>query len=97
MHSTGKVENREQFLASIAGGALRYLDITPLERQVVMLGHDSALVRGHGRMVAMAGATRLDMEIRYLAIYGLGGDGRLALAVLAVTADCRRRPVEDYH
>lgn len=79
VHSTGKVENRGQFLASIAGGTLRYLDIAPLERQVVMLGHDSALVRGHGRMVAMAGATRLDMEIRYLAIYGLGGDGRWRL------------------
>jgi hypothetical protein len=79
VHSTGKVENREQFLASIAGGTLRYLEIAPLERRVVMLGHDSALVRGHGRIVAMASGTRLDMEIRYLAVYGLVGDGRWRL------------------
>jgi hypothetical protein len=79
VHATGKVENREQFLASIAGGNLRYLEIAPLERQVVMLGHDAALVRGHGRMLAVAGAARLDMEIRYLAIYELGGDGRWRL------------------
>jgi hypothetical protein len=79
VHSTGKVENREQFLASNAGGTLRYLEIAPMERQVVMLGHDSALVRGHGRIVAMASGTRLDMEIRYSAIYGLGGDDRWRL------------------
>jgi hypothetical protein len=79
VHSTGKVESREQFLASIAGGARRYLEITPLERQVVMLGHESALVHGHGRIVVMSGGNRLDMEIRYFAIYGLGGDGHWRL------------------
>lgn len=79
VHSTGQVDSREQFLASIAGGALRYLKIAPMERQVVMLGHDAALVRGHGRMLAMAGGDRLDMEIRYLAIYALGGDGHWRL------------------
>ncbi len=79
VHSTGQVESRGQFLASIAGGTFRYLEIAPLERQVVMLGGDSALVRGHGRFQVIASGNRLDLEIRYLAIYVLGGDGRWRL------------------
>jgi hypothetical protein len=38
VHSTGKVESREQFLALIVGGTLRHLDIAPMERQVVWTG-----------------------------------------------------------
>ena len=79
VHSTGQVESREQFLASIAGGAFRYLEIAPLERQVVTLGDNSALVRGHARFQVIAGGNRLDLEIRYLAIYGLGSDGHWRL------------------
>ena len=76
VHSTGQVESREQFLASIANGTFRYLEITPTERQVVLLGHGSALIRGQGRFQVVAGGNKLDLQIRYLAIYGLGGDGR---------------------
>jgi hypothetical protein len=79
VHSTGQIESREQLLASIAGGAIRYLEIAPMERQVVTLGDDSALVRGHARFQVIASGNRLDLEIRYLAIYGLGGDGHWRL------------------
>ncbi|TFH43834.1 MAG: nuclear transport factor 2 family protein [Lysobacterales bacterium] len=79
VHSTGQVESREQFLAAIAGGAFRYLEIAPLERQVVMLGHESALVRGHARIKVLVSGNRLELTIRYLAIYGLGGDGHWRL------------------
>jgi len=79
VHSTGQVESRDQLLHSIASGALRYLDITPHERQVVMLGNRSALVRGHGRFQVVAGGTKLDMKIRFLSVYGLDDDSRWRL------------------
>lgn len=79
VHSTGQVESREQLLKSIASGAFDYLAITPVERQVVMLGDRSALVRGHGQFQVVGGGNKLDLQIRYLAVYGLSGDGHWRL------------------
>lgn len=79
VHSTGQVENRKQFVDSIASSESRYLQITPGERQVVMLGAESALVRGRGQFQIMAKGAKLDLDLRYLAVYGLGGDGRWRL------------------
>jgi len=78
VHSTGQVANREQFIASIASGEFRYLAVTPLERQVVMLGNYSALVRGRARFQVETGGAKLDLHIRYLCIY-TESDGRWRL------------------
>ena len=77
-HSTGKVESRQQFLDSIASGRTRYLTIEPIERQAVLLGDRSALVRGRGRFQVMAADNRLDLQLRYLAVYAKS-DGRWRL------------------
>ena len=77
-HSTGKVEDRGQFLDSIASGRTRYLTIEPIERQAVLLGDRSAIVRGRARFEVMAGDARLDLQLRYLAVYAdSGGRWRL--------------------
>jgi len=69
VHSTGLVESREQLLDSIGSGRIRYLAIEPIEREAVTLGDHSAIVRGRGRFQVMTGDTRLDLQIRYLAVY----------------------------
>ena len=79
VHSTGQVENRRQFVGSIASGERRYLKITAVERQVIMLGDHSALVRGRGLFQVMTGGKELELDLRYLAVYGLRGDGRWRL------------------
>ncbi len=79
VHSSGRVEDREQLVASIAGGALRYLKITPLDRQVFMLGDRSAMVRGLGRFQIESNGKELDLQLRYLAIYDMGGHGHWRL------------------
>ena len=73
VHSTGQVANREQFIASIASGEFRYLEITPFERQVVMLGNGAALVRGRGQFQVETGDARLDLQIRYVSVYTESG------------------------
>ncbi|MGH8136006.1 MAG: nuclear transport factor 2 family protein [Steroidobacteraceae bacterium] len=73
VHSTGQIANREQFIASIVSGEFRYYEITPIERQVIMLGTRSALVRGRGRIQAETGGNRLDLQIRYLCVYSKSG------------------------
>ena len=78
VHSTGKVENRDELIAGIAAGKLRYLALTPDERQVRFLGPAVAVVDGNARIQATAGATKADFQSRYVAVYGLdAGSWRL--------------------
>lgn len=79
VHSNGDVENRRQFVDSIVSGERRYLQISPVERQVIPLGQQSALVRGRGRFQVVLRGTPLDLDLRYLAIYDLGSDGHWRL------------------
>ncbi len=71
VHSNGAVESRDQLIDSIVNSRLRYVAITPGQRSVVMLGGNSAAVRGQGRFQVTTGATPLDLQIRYLAVYGM--------------------------
>jgi hypothetical protein len=80
-HSDGRVETREQFLASLAGGGLVYLAIAS--------EGESALRRyGDGEVGVITGAARLrvrlgeregEMTLRYTSVYVLR-DGRWRLA-----------------
>jgi len=70
VHSTGQVESRDQLIESITSGRTRYVAVTPIERQVVALGSAAAMVRGRGRFQVTAGGNALDLQIRYLAVYG---------------------------
>jgi len=70
VHSTGQVESRNQLIESITSGRTRYVAVTPAERQVVPLGSGAAMVRGRGRFQVTAGENALDLQIRYLAVYG---------------------------
>ncbi|MEX2150601.1 MAG: DUF6265 family protein [Steroidobacteraceae bacterium] len=70
VHSTAVVESRDELIASITSGRTRYVAVTGLERQVVMLGPGTALVRGTGRFEVVAGTAPLDLKLRYLAVYG---------------------------
>jgi len=70
VHSTGLVEGREQLIDSIASGRAKYVAVTPSEREVVSLAPDAALVRGRGRFQVAANGVPLDLQIRYLAVYG---------------------------
>jgi hypothetical protein len=74
VHSSGQVESRDQLIESITSGSTRYVAVTPIERQVVPLGTGAAMVRGRGRFQVAAGGNALDLQIRYLAVYG-NGDG----------------------
>jgi len=78
VHSTGLVEDRTQLIDSIASGRAKYVAVTPAEREVVRLASDAALVRGRGRFQVAANGVPLDLQIRYLAVYGLQ-DGRWRL------------------
>lgn len=78
VHSTGLVEDRAQLIDSIASGRAKYVAVTPAEREVVRLAADAALVRGRGRFQVAANGVLLDLQIRYLAVYGQQ-DGRWRL------------------
>ncbi len=78
VHSTGVVEDREQLIASIQAGKLRYVAVTPSARRVDLIGLDGAFVQGQARIEAAAGSKPVDFQARYLAVYRLeAGDWRL--------------------
>lgn len=74
VHSTGDVQGRDDLVASISGGQLRYLMLDPAERKVAFLGPDAAYVLGRGHIRAQAGDREVDFQGRYLAIYGRSGE-----------------------
>lgn len=69
VHSTGEVENRDQLIDGVMSGRRRYLAIAPGERRVSFLGDGAALVQGPAEVQVAAGATTVDFQIRYLAVY----------------------------
>lgn len=78
VHSTGKVESRDELIEGIAAGRLRYVAVTPTERQVRFMGPATAVVEGSARIQATAGTTTADFESRYVAVYALeAGSWRL--------------------
>lgn len=68
-HSNARVEDREQLIATIVGGRMRYHEVRPDSRQVWFAGDGTAIVRGRGRFRVQAGDTPLDLRLSYLAIY----------------------------
>ena len=78
VHSTGKVETRDELIEGISAGRLRYLALTPTGRQVRFMGPVAAVVEGSARIQATAGATAADFESRYVAVYAFeAGNWRL--------------------
>jgi hypothetical protein len=70
VHMTGEVEDREQFIASVASGTRRYLAIASVERRVDFPGPGAAVVQGRARFEVEAGPNRIAFDSRYLAVYG---------------------------
>ncbi|MEX0735445.1 MAG: DUF6265 family protein [Steroidobacteraceae bacterium] len=69
VHSTGEVENRDQLINSIVSGRKQFIAIEPGERHVTSLGSAAAIVQGPARLRVAAGATPLEFQVRYLAVY----------------------------
>lgn len=70
VHSTARIDTKEQYIESIGAGTLRYETFAPKERRVRLLGAGGAVVAGlaHSRAVASNGS-RLDADVRYTAVY----------------------------
>ena len=94
VHSTGDVESRQQFVDSIVSGERRY-SVTPVEREVIMLGDQSALVRGRGQFQVVIKEAARSRSVTWpstawaATVAGACGPGS--------PCGCRKRRVEDYH
>jgi hypothetical protein len=71
VHLTGEVATRDALIESIASGAIRYLAFEPGERRVTFLDQAAAVVQGPARLRLSAGASPLEVDMRYLAVYVL--------------------------
>ena len=67
-HSTGQVETKAQFLASIASGAFVYTSIQPRDVQVRLSG-DVAVLTGRADLRVRAQERDLDLAVRFTSVY----------------------------
>lgn len=77
-HSNARCESREQFLETIATGAIRYQVIEPRELRVRRDG-DVAIINGRIGVEGAAGGRPASMQLVYLDVY-VRRDGRWQLA-----------------
>lgn len=80
VHSTGRIETKEQYLAAVASGVLRYHEFTARERQVHLLGSSAGAVAGLAHARAVAAGQAMDADVRYLAVYQRRGHHWLLVA-----------------
>ncbi|HYN20532.1 MAG TPA: nuclear transport factor 2 family protein [Thermoanaerobaculia bacterium] len=73
-HTTGQVENKEQFLAGLASGKLDYQSIQPSEVQVRVYGN-SAVMTGRAEMKVNAQGKDLAFAIRFTSVWVKGEGG----------------------
>lgn len=73
-HSTGQVESREEFLASIASGKLDYQSIEPAEERVRIYG-DTAVVTGRAGVKLRSEGKDLALALRFTSVWVKGEKG----------------------
>lgn len=80
-HSDGRVETKEQLLASLAGGGLAYLAIESEGESVIRRygGGEVGVITGAGRFRVRLGEREGEVVLRYTSVY-VRQDGRWRLA-----------------
>jgi ketosteroid isomerase-like protein len=73
-HSNGRVDDKASYLAPLRAGTTRYLQYTPSEVSVRLLG-DVAILTGRATMRAMVGGEERRNELRFTNVW-LRRDGR---------------------
>jgi len=77
-HTTGQVENKEQFLAGITSGKLDYQSIQPSEVQVRVYG-DAVVMTGRAEVKVNAQGKDLALALRFTSVW-VKGDGGWRMA-----------------
>lgn len=72
VHSSGRRENKTEYLAAVGSGAMRYEEFTPRERDVRFLSSRVAVVVGLAHARAVANNQPVDLNVRYTAVYERG-------------------------
>jgi hypothetical protein len=79
-HATGAVDDRNAYLAKMAAGRIRYVDVVWTEQQVTALGSDAAMLTGRMTTdVEVEGITKR-LNNRVITIWGKSAEGWLLLA-----------------
>ena len=69
VHANGLTQDRAAYVQSAVGGAMKYVNITPLERQVRVLAPQVALLTGSNRVAVVLDGKPLQADVLYTAVY----------------------------
>ena len=78
-HSTGLLQNKTEFIASIRDGAFQYKGLEILERRVRVFG-TVAIVTGLVRMQVVSGGQSADVKARFTDVYESRGGRYIQVA-----------------
>lgn len=74
VHSSGRVETKDEFLKAIGSQAIKYLAFVPKERRVTLLDDKAAVITGRADARVITGGQELGFDVRYTAVYGHAAD-----------------------
>jgi ketosteroid isomerase-like protein len=74
VHSSARVETKQQYLDAIATRSIRYLAFVPAERRVTFIDGGAAVTMGRANAKVILGGQTLDFDVRYIAVYSRAGD-----------------------
>ncbi len=69
VHSSGRRENKAEYLAAVGSGEMRYDEFTPRERDARLVGRGVVVVVGLAHARAVSNNQPVDVNVRYTAVY----------------------------
>jgi hypothetical protein len=69
IHSSGRVDTKQDYIASIASGVLHYQEFSAKDRHVRVLGPTSVVIAGTAHTRVESNRQFLDADVRYTAVY----------------------------
>jgi hypothetical protein len=74
VHSSGRRENKAEYLAAVGSGTMRYEEFTPRERDARLLSARAVVVVGLAHARAVSNNQPVDVNVRYTAVYERAGE-----------------------
>ena len=75
VHSSGRVETKDEYLKAVASQAIRYLAFVPSERRVTLVDACAAIIMGRANARVVVAGQEQALDIRYVGVYGRAAPG----------------------
>ena len=75
VHSSGRVETKDEYLKAVGSQSLRYLAFVPSERRVTLVDASAAIIMGRANVRAVLAGQEQAFDLRYIGVYSRSAAG----------------------